>query len=221
MNRGERGLGESSNDSVLTGGATAAGAVLGGLLLGPFGAIFGAQLGSRAGSRALSSASSPRSPLSSCLPPATLDAARGVAEDLGRAEEAEVLVRDAVGTLQELARRRDEEQRGLADEARALLAAGDEEGARGALMRRERVKEGLVKALKGAKGERERLRKMEDNVAAMKVRAVEVENAIKRIAAESLTNDLDGGAGGAFELEVTDPLLDKFKKLEENMKGDE
>ena len=59
---------------------------------------------------------------------------------------------------------------------------------------------------------------MEENVGELRVRALEVENMIKRIAAESLALGVDGGVGGGgFELEKSDPLLDKFKALEERL----
>lgn len=213
--------GPENEDIVRSGGATAAGAVLGGLLLGPFGALFGAQLGASAGQRANLDAAVTRELRSKGLTKDMLRAAEEVALDLKRAEEAEGLVRDALRSFQELARRLDGEQTSLTDKAKVMLTMGDDEGAKDALLRRERAKENLVNALKGAAGEMERLKKMEDNVAAMQIRAVEVENSIKKIAAESLVDGLDGEVGGlgGLKLEQSDPLLDKFKALEEKMKG--
>jgi len=148
-----------------------------------------------------------------------VQAAADVAGSLERAEESEMLVRDSLMSFQQLARRLDKEVEVLTERAKVLLTTGDEGGAKGALLKREAAKGRLVSALKSAAGEKERLKKMEDNVGVIRMRAVVVENTMKTIAAETMT--MNAGGGGGFELRTGDPLLEKFKALEDRLDDDD
>ena len=213
-NRWDRDLEERSRKKAATGGIgaeTAAGAVLGGILGGPFGAIFGASLGSSFGARNAVDRAKREEMERLGLTTEMMDTANDVALALERSNAGLQAVQESLETQQRYARRLDADVTDLYNRAQTAIVASDEELARKLLMQRTEVQEKLKTALVSCAEERKRLQKMEDNVAQLKRRALEVESLMSRSVSSSLLRDKSTSAD--FSLPVEDPLLKKFKDL--------
>jgi len=191
------------------GGETAAGAILGGLVLGPFGALFGASIGSQFGaSRAVDKAKKEELARMG-ITDEMLESAREMGATLERATEGLKATQDSLKTQQNFAKRLDLDADNTYAEAKAALESNNEELARGLLLKRTHIQEKLKKTLINCAEEKKRLLKMQDNVRAIEERAIEMETILRRnVGAQSL---LDSST--QFSLADEDPLLQKFRDV--------
>ena len=191
-------------------GETVAGAVLGGLLLGPFGALFGASIGSSVGrSNAMNKAREEemnRIGLSKDM----IEAANEVGLALERNMEGLKAVQESYDTQKRLAQRLDEEAEGLYDKAKAAITSGDEESARKYLLQRESVQDKLKTTLINAATARKQVETMEANTAVLEQRATEMDALMRRTVGAKAVQD-SGDLG--MSLSSSDPLLDQFRDL--------
>lgn len=191
------------------GGEMAAGALLGGLLLGPFGMLFGANIGANIGSKNAFSKARKEEMERLGISQDMLDAAQEIGVALQQSTEGLEATRNSLQTQQSLARSFDRESEELYTKAKAMLTSGDEEGARSILLKRTNVQEKLKKVLVLCGEEKRRLEQMESNVDALKQRALEIESLLNRTVGAKARQDsfMD------FSLESQDPLLQKFKDM--------
>lgn len=193
-----------------SGGAeTLAGAALGGLVLGPFGALFGASLGSSLGQgRAVDKAKREEMERMG-ITEEMLESAREVGVALERGMEGLKATEDSLMTQQKFAKRLDDEVVEVMSQAQEALTSNNEDLARDLLFKKRDIQEKLKKTLLGCAEEKKRLEKMKTNVRAIEERAVEMEALMKRnIGAKALMD-----SSSQFALERDDPLLQKFKDL--------
>lgn len=190
-------------------GETAAGAILGGLVLGPFGALFGASIGSSLGSsRAVDQAKKEELDRMG-ITEEMLDSAREMGTALERGVEGLKATQDSLRTQQNFAARLDADAERVYDEAKDALGNSDEERAKELLLKRVDIQEKLKKTLINCAEEKKRLEKMEENVRAIEERAIEMETLMKRnIGAKALMD-----SSNPFTLADEDPLLQKFRDL--------
>ena len=191
------------------GGETVAGAVLGGLLLGPFGALFGATVGSNLGaSKAVDRAREEELDRLG-VTPEMLKTAQDCAENLERSIEGLKATQDALSTQQSLARMLDREAETMYEKAKVALGAGDEDQAKQFLFQRTQTQNKLKGVLIQCAEAKKRLETMEENVSSIGLRAKEVEALMQRTISAKSTQDL--GLSSEFSLPAEDPLLRKFK----------
>ena len=224
-------------------GETVAGAVLGSLVLGPFGryllcyrnrscsrlpvcfhnqlayfhfafagAIFGASIGANLGARKAEMEARKAEIERLGLSQDMLDMAQDIGLSLEKSIEGMEAVRSSLETQQKLAKLLDADSSSLYTKARHALDESNEELARKLLLERTSVQEKLKKVLVSCTEERGRLQKMEENIAQLERRALEIDSLLRRtVSAKSLqgTADLDVG----LSLRSEDPLLQKFKDL--------
>jgi len=193
-------------------GETAAGAILGGLVLGPFGALFGASIGSSLGrSNAVDKAKKEemeRMGVSENM----LESAREMGIALERGVEGLRATEDSLLTQQKFAKRLENDMEGVYSQAREALESGEEDKARDLLFRRTQIEEKLKKSLINCADEKKRLVQMQENVRAIEERAIEMESLMKRSIGAKVLQDsssLDGDV--SFSLSQEDPLLQKFR----------
>ena len=91
------------------------------------------------------------------------------------------------------------------------MVSGDETGARESLALAQRQKTKLIDALQGAKAGKLRVEKMEENLEAAEIEVRRIEALMAR--AVELKFSEDSGTGTT--LGGVDPLLEKFRRLEE------
>lgn len=195
-------------------GETAAGAVLGGLLLGPFGALFGASIGSNWGAKNAVNRLRNEEMAQLGLTPEILDMAQSVGQALEQSVAGLEATRDSFETQKRLAQTFETEASRLHDTAMAALQSGDEQAARDTLMRRTQlVQDKLKPTLVSCAEEKRRVEVMESNVAELQKRALEVESLIKRTVASSAVDSSPSMATSKLSLEREDPLLQKFKDM--------
>lgn len=188
---------------------TATGAVLGGLILGPFGALFGAQLGANLGAKNSIEQSRKDRMKELGVTPEMLAMAQEVGVTLNRAVEGLNACRDSLASQQALAKRIDSDIERLYEDAKSAMSSSNEDRARELLFERDRLKKKLKQVLKNCVDERRRVQQMESNVEAIEDRAMEVETLLNRsVGAKALGDTSD------FAMNVADPLLEKFKDLE-------
>jgi len=201
---------------------TAAGAVLGGLLLGPFGALWGASVGSSMGAKSAVEKERKESMRAAGITEDMERMALVAATDLEIAKQGLDACRNSATSQKSLAKRLDEDQARMQNQARGALEVADEEMARKILLERERLREKLKVTLKRLVEENGRVEEMERTVGRLEERALEVDALIRRSVAANAANAARGGDvfdGGndynyGLELEPEDPLLKKFKDLE-------
>ncbi len=200
-----------AREEVMGAGAaeTVAGAILGGLVLGPFGALFGASLGTALGeNRAIDKARKEELDRMG-VTEEMLESAREMGLALERGMEGLKATQDSLSTQQRFAARLDSDAERIYDEAKKALEDGDELKAKDLLVKRLDVQEKLKKTLVGCAEEKKRLEKMEENVRAIEERAIAMETLMKRsIGAKALMDSSD-----QFSLAAEDPLLQKFKDM--------
>ena len=141
-----------------------------------------------------------------------LDMAQDIGLSLEKSIEGMEAVRSSLETQQKLAKLLDADSSSLYTKARHALDESNEELARKLLLERTSVQEKLKKVLVSCTEERGRLQKMEENIAQLERRALEIDSLLRRtVSAKSLqgTADLDVG----LSLRSEDPLLQKFKDL--------
>ena len=191
-------------------GETAAGAILGGLVLGPFGALFGASMGSRFGAERAMDKAKKEEMERMGITNEMLEQAREMGAALDRGVEGLKAAEDSLRTQQRFAKRLEEDMERIYDDAKKALQDGNEDLAKDLLFKRTQVEDKLKKALMNCVDEKRRLTQMEDNVRAIEERAIEMESLLKRsVGAKALMDASE--AGGGFSLAAEDPLLQKFR----------
>lgn len=168
-------------------GETAAGAILGGLLLGPFGAVFGASIGSNLGARNALSNAKKQELERMGVTEEMLQSAKEIGASLERGFEGLKVIQDSLRTQQSFAAKLDSEVQQVYANAKTALEAGDEDRARDLLFKRTQLQEKLKKTLQNCIDEKRRLSQMEDNVRALEERALEMESLLKRNIGESIS----------------------------------
>jgi len=193
-------------------GETAAGAILGGLLLGPFGALFGASIGSNIGAKNAAERARREEMERLGITQDMLDAAQDIGMSLERSNEGLKATQESLETQQRFARRLDAESSELYDKAKAALGRSDDEAARELLMKRQQVLDKLKVALKKCADERKRLETMERNVSILETRAMEVDALLRRTVSAKTAAELATTTEAAgLALSDEDPLLRKFR----------
>lgn len=193
-----------------SGGAaeTATGAVLGGLLLGPFGALFGAQIGANLGAKRTAEDFQKERMELMGVTPEMLDMVQEAGIALNRAIDGLKATQDSLSTQQRISRRLDADVTRLYDEAKVAMLSSDERKARELLFERDQLSKKLKKSLEKCVEERTRVETMKRNVEAIEERAVELESLLNRsVSAKALNDSSD------FSLPAEDPLLEKFRNL--------
>ena len=190
-------------------GETAAGAVLGGLLLGPFGALFGAQIGAQIG--AVNAVDRAKKDEMARL--GVSEDMLKMAEEIGTALERSIeglrASQDSFETQQSLARRLDSNSEDLYERAKVAMASQNEEKAKKLLIDRQMVQTKLKTVLVACADEKTRLTKMRSNVDALEQRAMELDALLKRTIGASALED----SSSKFALSQEDPLLQKFRNM--------
>jgi len=206
-------------------GETAAGAVLGGLLFGPFGtkwrrsiyyahhllssgALFGASIGADVGAKNALDRAQQAEMEKMGINQDMLDAAEDIGASLERSNEGLLLVQERLASLQQQARTLDNDAQEKYKQAKQFLESNNEERARDLLLDRTKLQEKLKKVLLQCAEEKERVQQMERNVEALSERASEMDAMLRRAVGARTTqevNDLD------MRMSVDDPLLQKFK----------
>jgi len=196
--------------------SVAAGALLGGLLGGPFGLFFGASIGANLGKKYKLEKAQKDEMDRLGISPEMLQMAEECGVALERAMEGLGATRESLESLQKLARRLDQTNEDLYTKAQAAIVSGNEEEARKLLLERQNVQDKLKKTLVNCRDEKVRFDRMEQNVAAIEERALEVDTLFKRtVGAKALQDSNDSmGMMSSFRMEDEDPLLRKFKDLE-------
>ena len=188
---------------------TATGAVLGGLILGPFGALFGAQLGANIGAKNAMEQSRKQRMKELGVTPEMLEMAQEIGVTLNRAVEGLNACRDSLESQQRLAKRIDSDIERLYEDAKTAMMDSNEDRARELLVERDRQQKKLKQVLTNCVDERRRVEQMERNVESIEDRAMEIENLLNRsVGAKALQDTSD------FSIAAEDPLLQKFKDLE-------
>eukprot|EP00592_Proboscia_alata_P000027 CAMPEP_0194368406 /NCGR_PEP_ID=MMETSP0174-20130528/16685_1 /TAXON_ID=216777 /ORGANISM="Proboscia alata, Strain PI-D3" /LENGTH=229 /DNA_ID=CAMNT_0039144793 /DNA_START=108 /DNA_END=800 /DNA_ORIENTATION=+ len=195
-------------------GETAAGAILGGLVLGPFGALFGAQIGSSIGSKRASEQSAKDGMKEMGITPEMLEMAEDIGATLDRAVVGLNASKESLDSQQSYARRLQGTIDDLFDKAKDAMAAGDEEKARTLLMEKQGQTDRLKKALSACLLEKKRMEKMTLNVGAIEERAMEIDSLLRRSVSAKSMQDIN--LSEDFSLSIEDPLLQKFRDLEKD-----
>lgn len=188
-------------------GETVAGALLGGLLLGPFGALFGAQIGAGFGANNAIDRAKKEEMQRLGITQEMLDTAQECGLALERSMEGLKATQDSLQTQQSFARVLDREATDLYEKAKKALEENNEEKARDLLFERSKTQDKLKDVLLQCAEAKKRLEQMETNVASIERRAKEVEALLQRNIAAKTTQDLSMD----FSLADEDPLLKKFR----------
>jgi len=192
------------------------GAVLGGLLAGPFGALWGAQIGGSMGANARVRKEEEDALERMGLDRATMDAAQTCAAELVEAERSLKLVEQAASSQQALLGTLDEAMASAYSAAESALGAGDEVGARSRLEERQALKGKWALAEAQWREAEARVASMRSNVASLAERASRIEAAISRTVTSAASREGRSAPPSAapLEMEPEDPLLRKFRDLE-------
>ena len=204
-------------------GGAVGGAVLGGLLLGPFGAILGGQFGANLGTDRKRARQEEAALRKQGITPEMVRMVEECAEGLKNAEEALRTARDSQRFILEEASELDAEASELYNMASAAVQSGDDDTARRHLTERKRVQSKLEDAMRRAGEAKERVARVEKSVDTLASQAKKLESILKenmanaaelnaREAAAKFDGAGDALAGATFEDE--DPLEKKFRELE-------
>jgi len=190
-------------------GETAAGAILGGLVLGPFGALFGASIGSKFGQGKALDTAKQEELARMGITQEMLESTREIGIALERSIEGLEATQASLKTQQNFAKRLEFDIEKTITDATKALADEDEVSARGLLLKKNQIQEKLKKTLLSCVEEKKRLMQMEENVRAIEERAIEMESLLNRnIGAKSLLD-----TSTQFSLADEDPLLQKFRDM--------
>lgn len=202
----------NNNNNNIENNSAAAGAIFGGLIGGPFGLLFGAQLGASFGRKRAAKDEMERLGLT----PEMLAAAEECGVALNRAMEGLAASRESLDTLQKLAVNLNGQNDSLYKNAQEKIQTGDEDEARKLLLERQEVQDKLKKTLLQCAEEKNRMEKMQKNVSAIEERGLEIEALLKRsVGAKAMMDTSDTMITmGSLRLEEEDPLLKKFRDLE-------
>ncbi len=191
-------------------GETAAGAVLGGLLLGPFGALWGASVGANFGSSRSYERAKKEELQRMGLNDDILEMARDVAMSLETSERGLNACQDSLRTLQQLATTQESRCQTLHAQAKDLLLNNDEEAARAKLLERTQLQDKLKQTLTKCAQEKKRVDQMRDNVDKLQERAAEIQALVSRTVSAKTNSNINMNTN-SLSLSNEDPLLAKFK----------
>ena len=118
-----------------------------------------------------------------------LDMAQDVGMSLEKSIEGTEAVRRSLETLQKLAKLLDTDAANLYNKAKQALDDSNEELARKLLLERTTVQEKLKKVLIDCTEEKKRLQIMEENIARLEKRAIEIESLLRRTVSEDSEAD--------------------------------
>lgn len=184
------------------------GAILGGLLAGPFGALWGAQMGGWAGANQRANREAQEKLDRMGLSKEVLAAAAAVAKDIEEAEASLSLVRRAEASQRGLVTTLERQSDVLYQAAQDALRGSDESAARARLEERLMLKPKIASAQAELGAASQRTAALEAAMAALQEQAVRVEAMASRSVSAS-------ASVSAFDLEPEDPLLRRFKELED------
>lgn len=191
------------------------GGILGAAVLGPFGAIWGASLGSGFGASRKEKEAEIERLQSQGLTPDMVKAAETAAQRVVDVKSGLDAAEESWNSYKEFAKKLEKTVATAEDKAKACLVAGDEDGARDSLAYRQRQKQKLLSALVGARDGRERVNKMEENLEAAEIEVRRVE----ALMAQAVSLKFSEDSGTSYAPQVEDPLLERFKRLEEEDGG--
>ena len=152
----------------------AAGAILGGLVAGPFGLLFGAQIGANLGAKNAINKARQEELERMGITQEMLDAATECGLALEQSMEGLRATKESLETQQRLAKRLDSDANAIYEKASLALKEGNEDGARKLLLERNEIQNKLKKVLQMCAEEKRRYSTMEENVAAIERRAIEI-----------------------------------------------
>ena len=184
------------------------GAILGGLLAGPFGALWGAQMGGWAGANQRANREAQEKLDRMGLSREVLAAAAAVAKDIEEAEASLSLVRRAEASQRGLVTTLERQSDVLYQAAQDALRGSDESAARARLEERLMLKPKIASAQAELGAASQRTAALEAAMATLQEQAVRVEAMASRSVSAS-------ASVSAFDLEPEDPLLRRFKELED------
>jgi len=187
-----------------------AGAVLGTLIAGPFGLLFGSQIGANIGAKNALNKAKQQEMERLGITQDMLDSAEQVGFALEQATQGIRATKASLETQQSFARRLERDANELYEKAKVAMASGKEDEARKLLFARNEDQDKLVKVLKLCAEEKKRLEKMEQNVAAIEKRALEIESFLQRAVGAKARQS---AAFDDLSLSAEDPLLKKFRDL--------
>ncbi|GMH48812.1 hypothetical protein TrLO_g14396 [Triparma laevis f. longispina] len=187
------------------------GTVLGAAVAGPFGAFFGAQLGSGLGSgrkqRDALVAELEAKGLTLEMVQTAEQAGKDVVEIKSGLEAGE----EALKSFQDLAKQLEKEDQSLKDAAKMLLVSGDEASAKDKLLKSQKTKARLLNALQNAAKEKTRVSKLKENLSLVEERVMKIESNMRALSSDRLMQNQNFSPPPS-----EDPLLEKFRKLEED-----
>ena len=191
-------------------GETVAGAVLGSLLLGPFGALFGASVGANIGQKMAEDQARKKELERLGLSPEMLEAAREIGQALSENMEGLKAVKESYETQKRFAERLEIDADSLYTKAKAALESSDEETARKLLLERTNILDKMKEVLKVCATARRQVEVLEENSSILERKATEIDSLLKRtIGAKAVDNSSSLG----LSLSNSDPLLDKFRDI--------
>lgn len=198
------------------------GAVIGGIIAGPFGMLLGIGAGNSFANQKTAETEMQRMGMSKEL----IAEAQKLAQTLQDAQAASKASVDARETLKQRSLSLDQTYEQLQDRARECLKDGDEDGARAALQDRQKVGKQRDDAVLEFRAARERVERIDRDVSVLKQKVEDFDALILRSARAQQQQQVQGNS---FEYEVPpsvaaempltqqDPLLDRFAKLEREM----
>lgn len=175
------------------------------------GALFGASIGSNIGARNAVSKARKEEMERLGLTQEMLDMANDIGLSLGRAYEGKTAIQQSLSTQQQFAKVLDRDAADLFEKAKAALTSNQEDQARSFLMQRTGLQDKLKEVLLRCAEEKKRLQQMDENVAQLERRAMEVDSLMRRNVSAKTIQESTGGTG--LSLRTEDPLLQKFKDL--------
>jgi hypothetical protein len=182
-------------------GEVAAGAVLGGMLLGPF----GAKMGEKNALGRARQGEMERMGISQDM----LDSAQEIGFTLEQSVEGLEASRMSLETQQQFARRLDRDMTEALEKAKREITAGNEDEARKLLLEKKRLEDKLKATLQTCAEEKKRFSRMEQNIQSLEERAMEMESLLRRtVGAKTLES-----SSAMLQLDTEDPLLRKFRDM--------
>lgn len=188
------------------------GAVLGGLVAGPFGALWGAQLGKMMGSGSRERREQKEQLDRMGLSEDVVKLAQETAQDLANAESSLQLVQRAERSQSSLVRQLDDSMSNIYAAAEKALKDGDESAARSFLEQRQSIKLQKVAAQRELDVASQRVASMEASLAQLAVRATKIEQMVSRTVVSK--RSLDISLDDPYSSNIEDPLEGKWRDLE-------
>lgn len=174
------------------------------------GALFGASIGSNFGARNAVDRARKEEMERLGLSQDMLDIAQDIGSALEKSTEGLQAVQNSLETQQRFAKRLDADVTDLYERAKVALANSEDALARKLLMERTDAQEKLKKALMNCAQEKDRLKKMQENISQLERRALEIDSLLRRnVSAKTIQDSTHLG----LALSNEDPLLQKFKDM--------